>query len=81
MTLKDLNGDNYHRALGWLNTALLAVVIFFLTRMVTQFDRITENVTEIRVEIAKMQSEIKANSQLGLQNAKELDDVREKIKR
>lgn len=44
--------ESMHKAVAWLNTILLGVVVFFLLRLIAQFDNIAENVTGIREEIA-----------------------------
>lgn len=41
-----------HKAVAWLNTILLGVVVFFLLRLIAQFDSVAENVIGIREEIA-----------------------------
>lgn len=44
--------ESMHKAVAWLNTILLGVVVFFLLRLIAQFDSVAENVIGIREEIA-----------------------------
>lgn len=53
--------ENLHKGLAYLNTILLAVTVFFLTRMVGNIDKLSDNVVTIRVDMAKMQSAVEQN--------------------
>lgn len=60
--------DNLHRALAYLNTILLGVVVFFTTRMVTNIDRLSDNVVNLQVEVATMKSIVD-------QHTKQIDQI------
>lgn len=60
--------DNLHRALAYLNTILLGVVVFFTTRMVANIDRLADNVVDLRVEMATVKSAVSNNT-------KRLEDI------
>ncbi|MCF8237691.1 MAG: hypothetical protein K9I85_06015 [Saprospiraceae bacterium] len=53
--------ENLHKGLAYLNTILLTATVFFLTRMVGNIDKLSDNVVTIRVEMAKMQSAVEQN--------------------
>lgn len=44
--------NDRQKYVSWLNTVLLAVVIFFLGRLVNQFDNVAENVHSINRDVA-----------------------------
>lgn len=60
--------ENLHRGLAYLNTLLLGVVVFFTTRMVTNIDRLSDNVVNLRVEVATMKSIVD-------QHTKQIDQI------
>lgn len=60
--------DNLHRALAYLNTILLGVVVFFTTRIVANIDRLADNVVDLRVEMATVKSAVSNNT-------KRLEDI------
>lgn len=62
--------ENLHRGLAYLNTILLGIVVFFTTRMVTNIDRLSDNVVNLRVEMATMKSIVD-------QHTKQIDQIEE----
>lgn len=62
--------ENLHRGLAYLNTLLLGIVVFFTTRMVTNIDRLSDNVVNLRVEMATMKSIVD-------QHTKQIDQIEE----
>lgn len=53
--------EQTQRSLSLLNTALLGIVLFFLVRLVTQFDAVANNVNLISQEIAVMKNKLEAH--------------------
>lgn len=61
--------ENVHRSVAWFNTLLLGIVIFFLGRLVTQFDTVAANVIKISEEVAVIKSNVERHE-------KELDVIK-----
>lgn len=57
MSISNTN-ESIHKNVAWLNTLLLAIVIFFLGRLVTQFDAVAENVVLMSRDLAIVKSTV-----------------------
>lgn len=60
--------DQMHRSIAWFNTLLLAIVIFFMGRLVTQFDSVAKDVGIMSRDIALVKAKVD-------QHSKEIDKI------
>lgn len=63
------NNEQVHRSVAWFNTLLLGIVIFFLGRLVTQFDTVAANVIKISEEVAVIKTNVERHE-------RELDKIK-----